>query len=206
MYSASELELIGAIIGDGHIHIKHSKYYFGLTGNKITDKEYYSKLTKMIEEVWGKKTKVFESGRGLRIRIYSKMIVQRLTNIFSIPFNKGKCFRVKIPGEFLNDFDNGKHMLRGIMDTDGSVFTSNKPGSPNYPSMEITTSSFVLANQIRALLVRQNYRVANVRGTSSKRKNIVYKVGIYGKKNLKKWIDEIGFSNPVKLNRANFAL
>ncbi|GEM_PF-7017799 len=54
MYSVSELELVGAIIGDGHIHAKHPKYYFGLTGNLKDDKEYFSRLAALIKAVWGK--------------------------------------------------------------------------------------------------------------------------------------------------------
>src|SRR3989344_361953 len=104
MHSPYELELVGAIIGDGHIHCK-KKYYFGLTGNKITDKDYFEKLAVMIETVWNKKVKVFESSGGLRIRVCSKQIVHRLINYFSIPFNENKCYSVCIPSLVLNNFE-----------------------------------------------------------------------------------------------------
>jgi len=206
MYSPQELELVGAIIGDGHIHLKKPKYYFGLTGNKITDKEYFEKMVKLIKTVWNKNTKPFESGRGLRIRVYSKKIVNRLINKFFLPYNFGKCYKVELPNFVLANFNLSKHVIRGIADTDGTIFVSDKKGSLKYPSIEITTASFILAHQIREILVNQDYQVAKVRSNKYKRQAPAYKVGLYGRNNLKKWIREIGFSNPVKLRKATDAL
>ena len=135
MFSDSELELVGAIIGDGHIHMKPPKYHFGLTGNKVSDREYFLKLAGLIEKVWHKKTNIFVSGGGLRIRVYSRAIVKRLTSFYGLPFNDGKCYRVSIPEFLIGNFKNLRHVIRGITDTDGSVFVSDKPGSPNYPSL-----------------------------------------------------------------------
>lgn len=203
MFDSAELELVGAIIGDGHIHQKNSKYYFGLTGNKISDRLYFLKLAALIKYVWHKETKVFESKGGLRIRVYSKNIVGRLINVFKIPFNSGKCYSVSIPESVLSDFNLCRHVLRGIADTDGSVFVSDKKGAKNYPSLEITTVSEKLAFQIRQILVENGFRVANLRKYKSKlATTAAFKIGLYGKANLKKWVELIGFSNPVKLAKA----
>src|SRR3989338_8923961 len=203
MYSPSELELVGAIIGDGHIHAKPPKYYFGLTGNKVTDREYFAKLSALISSVWNKNARVFESSGGLRIRVYSKKIVHKLINDFSTPFNAGKCYSVKIPGVFLKDYSKSKHIIRGIADTDGSVFVSDKPGAMDYPSLEITTVSKELAENIWEILIKNGFRVARIRKSRSRlSKSDAYKVCLYGKANLKKWIEEIGFSNPHKYLKA----
>jgi len=203
MAEANELELIGAIIGDGHIHYKPPKYYFGLTGNKITDYNYFLHLSRLIESVWGKKVRVFESGRGLRIRVYSKQIVLKLINYFSLPFNKNKCYYVAIPKKYIYTFKSCKNIIRGIADTDGSVFISSKKGSTNYPSLEITTVSRNLAEQLREILLIEGFRVANLRSYKSKKsRGLAYKVCLYGKSNLKMWLDKIGFSNPHKYGKA----
>ena len=202
MVGADELELIGVIIGDGHIH-KKKKYYFGITGNLVTDRKYFDKLSFLIEKVWCKKARVFEASGGLRLRICSKTIVERLVNEFSLPFNSGKCGKVSIPAQFVTDFESAKHIIRGIVDTDGSVFVSYKKGSPNYPSLEITTVSWTLATQLREILLSNGFRVANLRSYKSKlAKQLAYKVCLYGKKNLAMWIEKIGFSNPLKLEKA----
>ncbi|HLC92968.1 MAG TPA: LAGLIDADG family homing endonuclease [archaeon] len=206
MYSDSELELVGAIIGDGHIH-KSSKYYFGLTGNKITDREYYSKLSVLIGKVWNKHPRVFESGRGLRIRVYSKNIVTKLTMDFGLAYNSDKCYSVEIPEFLLDDYSKVKHVIRGIADTDGSVFVSDKKGSPNYPSLEITTVCRPLADQLREILLCAGFRVTNIRKYWSKRSTTdCYKVCLYGRDNLRKWVSEIGFTNPYKEQIAKQAL
>jgi hypothetical protein len=203
MTDANELELIGAIIGDGHIHYKPPKYYFGLTGNKKTDFNYFLHLGRLIGSSWGKKVRIFESGRGLRIRVYSKEIVLKLITYFSLPFNKNKCYRVIIPKMYINDFENCKHIIKGIADTDGSVFVSFKKGSPKYPSLEITTVSKNLAEQLREILLIEGFRVANLRSYKSKKsRGLAYKMCLYGKSNLKMWLGKIGFSNPHKHGKA----
>ncbi len=205
--SAAECELIGAIIGDGHIHKKPPKYYVGITGHTETDKEYFKTLSNLIEITWQKNPQVIARDGGLRLRFYSKEIVQRLTNYFALPFNFGKCYKVKIPFVVASDWNHVKHTIRGIVDTDGSVFTANKPGSPNYPSIEITTTSKFLAEQIKQILIKQGFRVAKIWSYKSKNsKALTYKVPLNGKFNLRKWVKEIGFSNPYKLERAINAL
>lgn len=205
-FDDSECELIGVIIGDGHIHNKPPNYYVGITGHIKNSKEYFKVLSKMIHQVWGKKINAREGSGGLRIIIYSKNIVLRLTDFFDLPYNSGKCFKVKIPEKLINDWDNVKHVIRGIVDTDGSVFVSNKPGSPNYPSIEITTSSKLLADQIKTILSKHGFRVAKIWSYKSNKNNNIYKVPLNGRQNLKKWIDEIGFSNPNKMKVAIEAL
>lgn len=205
--SAFECELIGAIIGDGRIHEKPPKYYIGLTGHTETDKDYFKVLSNLINATWQKNPQIKVRRGGLRLRFYSKKIVERLVNTFKLPYNFGKCYKVKIPRMIASDWDYTKHTIRGIIDTDGSVFTANKPGSPNYPSIEITTTSKTLAEQLRKILIKQGFRVARIWSYKSKNsKELLYKVPLNGKVNLKKLVEEIGFSNPYKLNRVLKAL
>jgi hypothetical protein len=133
--------------------------------------------------------------------------VEKLTLDYKLPCNDGKCYIVSIPKRFAKNFNLAKHVLRGIADTDGSVFVSDKPGAPNYPSIEITTVSKTLALQAREILLSAGFRVTNLHSNWSKLSTTeTYKVCLYGKTNLKKWINEIGFSNPYKLQRAISAL
>lgn len=98
-------------------------------------------------------------------------------------------------------------VIRGIVDTDGSIFVAKKPGVDRYPSIEITTSSQKLALQLRGILIGMGFNVANIWHYKSKKgKLITYKVPLNGKKNIKKWLKEIGFSNSYKLNRAKDAI
>jgi len=201
MQLTSELaEIIGALIGDGYIYNKNHKYQIGFVGHPNNDNLYYKKLKKLIFRVWMKNPKIRIRERGLRMVINSKEIVSTLSNSFNIPCGINKCFNVVIPSQIYFRWDLLKFTLCGIVDTDGSVFVSKKPGVLNYPSIEITTSSLNLANQIKLALIKKGFKVPKI--WSYKSKNLTYKVALNGQKNLEKWVNEIGFSNPYKLNRA----
>jgi len=97
--------------------------------------------------------------------------------------------------------------VRGLFDTDGTVFVANKPGSPNYPTIELTTTSKPLASQVRMVLQKQGFRTTKIWSYRSKTsRKTAYKVGLNGRQNLQKWPSEIGFSNPRKYQRARAAL
>jgi intein-encoded DNA endonuclease-like protein len=86
-----------------------------------------------------------------------------------------------------------KRFVRGVFDTDGTVFTSNKKGSPNYPTLEISNSNLALITDIYQSLKELKFRT-HLRKTSKGG----YKVSIYGKAMLRRWNEVIGSSNPYK--------
>jgi len=196
-------ELIGALLGDGYIYQKNRKYQIGFVGSPLTDKEYFELLKRLILTEWNKEAKIKFRERGLRMVINSKEICNFLINDLEIPHGEGKCEKIKIPNKLLDDWKLTKCVIRGLVDTDGSVFVARKPGVEKYPSIEITTTSKELAYQLREILIKQGFRVANIWESKSKTsRRIVYRVPLNGKENIKKWINEIGFSNPYKMNQA----
>jgi len=199
MISEEEAELIGIILGDGYIYQKDNHYRFGFTGNPHTDCEYYQHLRALICSVTGKDARVTLRARGLRIVVNSKDYVKRLTDFFGLPFGKHKDRRISIPARIAEDWELAKHTIRGLVDTDGSVFTADKPGSPNYPTIELNTTSELLAIQLKQLLEEQGFRVTKVWSYRSVVSTTpLFKIALNGKKNLEKWIRDIGFSNPHK--------
>ncbi len=196
-------ELVGVIIGDGHIYRKNRKYQIGVTGNPITDREYFEKLKILIFKEWKKEVKIKIGGRGLRIVFDSKEICSFLINDLKMFHGRGKCEKTEIPEIIYNDPILVKHTIRGIADTDGSVFVSKKPGIEKYPSIEITTTSKNLASQISQTFISKGFKVSK-RNHQSKKLNSLraYKISLYGNKNLLMWMKEISFSNPYKRNRA----
>jgi DNA-binding transcriptional regulator WhiA len=202
MINEGVAELVGALIGDGYIYRKNRKYQIGFVGSPITDKEFFEHLKKLILNEWKKEAKIKFRERGLRMVIDSKEIASFLIDELKIAHGEGKCERVKIPEEIVRDWNLVKHTLRGIFDTDGSVFVAKKPGVEKYPSIEMTTASLELAEQIKEILINQGFRVAKIwayRSNLQRRK--VYKVPLNGKENIRKWIEKIGSSNPYKLQR-----
>ena len=133
----------------------------------------------------------------------SKEICNFLIEGLGLPYGKGKCEKVFIPQVFLEDWNLKKSVLRGIMDSDGSIFVSKKPRINKYPSIEITTTSLKLAEQLREILLSRGFRLAKIRKSLSKTSKLpAYRIPLYGKRNVEKWLNEIGFSNKYKEQRA----
>lgn len=196
-------EFIGIVIGDGFLDGKFGHYNIGIVGDPIKDKEYFCYIRDLIKDICNRDVKIVHRARGLRITFGCKELFVELTNKYKLPIGKGKCEKVVIPDLIANNGDLAKYTIRGIADTDGSVFGANKPGAFQYPSIEITTSSIEMAHQIRDILISRGFRVAQIWKYQSKNSAIPsYKIPLNGRKNLQFWLDKIGFSNPTKLRKA----
>lgn len=197
-------ELIGIILGDGNLSNPKNHYRIGFTGDPIRDREYFDYIKELIRIVWNKDARIFRDGRAIRIVINSKQVFLNLTQKHKLPVGDGKSYKVIIPEGIVNQWGLAKHTIRGFVDTDGSIFTANKRGSPNYPSIELNTCSFGLALQLRDVLTAHGFRVNKIREDLHKKnlKGPCYKVVLNGYENVAKWLFHIGFSNPVKKRKA----
>jgi|SRR3989339_392885 len=196
-------ELVGAIIRDGNIYRKFNKYRIGFTGNIINDREYFEYLAQLIKKEWNKDAKIVIAGRGLRIVINSKDTCNFLINNLELPYCEGKGEKVVIPVAIAKEWNLCKNAIRGIVDTDGSVFVSKKPRVEKYPAIEIGTTSTNLAIQLKEVLEARGFRVNKIRTAMSKNSVLpINRIALNEKVQLRKWLDEIGFSNPYKLRRA----
>ena len=130
-------EIVGIYIGDGHIYRKDNKFQIGFTGNPITDLELFERLKELIKKEFDKDINFKIRARGLRTAFRSKIVSNLLVNELGLTYGKGKSERVIIPEKIASDWDLARHTIRGIMDTDGSVFVSKKPRIEKYPSMEL---------------------------------------------------------------------
>lgn len=199
-------EFVGTVMGDGNIYKKdrkyNRKYLIGITGDRVLDAAYFDYLSNVIFGFLGRRPRIkVKSNGGLYLKIQSKPLVDFLVNEIGIPVGEGKCYNVHAPKSF-SGWDTVKYMIRGVMDTDGSVFVSDKPGSPGYPSLEITTVSRLLAMDIFEALSKRKFRV-RLRSYVDKRYGTrTFKVSLNGWIMLEKWYNEIGFSNPEKLKKA----
>lgn len=114
--------------------------------------------------------------------------------------NTNKTYTVKIKEEFLS-WKKSKHILRGIFETDGSLFFSKSKNSYNlsyYPRLAIKTASSVLSTQILNILSLRSFKVHTYEDGKI---NVIY---LSGSKMLDKWVNEIGFSSDK--NRTKYEL
>ncbi|MDO8563492.1 MAG: LAGLIDADG family homing endonuclease [Nanoarchaeota archaeon] len=196
-------ELIGAIMGDGNIYRRFNKYRIGFTGHPVTDKLYFEYLKKLIKLEMQKEGRIVDRKNSIQMVVNSKENCLFLINDMKILSGKEKSLKALIPQPIKDDWNLMKRFIRGIVDTDGSVFAVRKPRVEKYPSIEITTINKPLAGDIKSALESNGFRVSEIWSFKQKlSKNLGYRFGLNGKVQLKKWINEIGFSNPYKFERA----
>ncbi|MBN2478467.1 hypothetical protein JXB01_04220, partial [Candidatus Micrarchaeota archaeon] len=158
------------------------------------DKEYFEKLYSFIKRKLCLKPYYRIRGRGLRLSIYSKSFFIFLTEVIGIPKGIAKR-KMGIPSCFLNSRDLSTAFIRGLFDTDGSVFSTNKPGFLKYPSIEITNTNKTMIFDVYEILIKSGFR-AHIRLFSR-----IYKLSLNGPKMIFKWHKEIGSSNPYKTRK-----
>jgi hypothetical protein len=85
------------------------------------------------------------------------------------------------------------YILRGIFDTDGSLFFVNK----KYPYISIVNKSHSLIEQIADILQKRGYHYY----INKSKVTGVYYLVLSGKKNLEKWMNKIGSNNLNQLSK-----
>ena len=190
-------ELIGIIIGDGHIvYSKRTRSYrLEIYGNSKEDKLFFNEISKFIQNEFNIKPKIVikkdKKGEGLKLYIDNKKFVERLINELGLPYGN-KTFTVKIPKKFL-DWIYSKYIIKGIFESDGCLYFSKSKvfKYPTYPRIEIRSSSEELVKQLVNIFKVRSYKIQTLKPKNSK----TYKVYLSGSEMLEKWTKEIGFSN-----------
>lgn len=184
-------EFCGIVMGDGNIWTNWHKFEVTITGSP-RDKDYLDHVAAYV--ISSIKPSVYYRlrGRGLRLTIYSKRLFDFL--VYHIGFGVGtdKCSgelpRKLRPRALYLSF------IRGFFDTDGSIFTSDKKGAPNYPTLEITNENSTLLLDIKQFLLKEG-----IRATFRKSNKGTFKIAVHGKMMIRRWLTLIGSSHPRKL-------
>lgn len=197
--NAELAELIGAHIGDGSMGFYQGHPVISFFGHPIEDKEYVISILKIYEKYFGIKANLRKWSGVIGFQFFSKDVF----NFFkSLNIPTGKKHNAEIP---LIIMKSNKKILasfiRGIFDTDGTVYFERKNGK-YYPRIQLKITSKAVAMQIFEILNR-NFEI---RATLYKRRErpnwkVSYFVEIRGVKNLVVWIKKIGFRNIKNLSK-----
>lgn len=117
-------ELIGIILGDGNIQNKNSIYQVRIAGDSNKDKDYIMNYLKpLCDSLFGIDSKIYKhkTFNELFVHIHSKNVVKFLISVGMQAGNKIKN-QVTIPGWVLENDSYLKACIRGLIDTDGSVY------------------------------------------------------------------------------------
>lgn len=189
-------ELIGSIIGDGNIYNKRPAYV-EITGNQKTERGYFSELNKIIEKELDYTPKIFFRQGALRLRINNKEFVRFLVNDIGVPFGHGKFKKVVLPDKIKAKSSYTKSCIRGIFDTDGSVyFDLRKVYKAPYIKIELHMENKKLVFEIASIL-----RSFGINATDPGKK---ISLCINGQEEVIKYLKIIGFRNSGHLKRISF--
>jgi len=196
-------EILGNALGDGSfVKMKSGKLRFQLRGHLKEDRDHYDNF---IIPAFNKRIAYPLTGKKVGILIYKKRnsygigteskAVSKFLKSIGLPIGTKK--EINVPEWIKSNKENEKAFLRGLMDTDGSVYFSN-PKNNTAITFDIGFTSKVFVKEIYNILNLLGYNPYLIKPYKKKnpREKILYKVRIKRKADTEKWINEIGFNNP----------
>jgi len=163
-------ELIGVFIGDGCLSRwkRRDSYVSALvfTGNLKNDYKYYEYLRSIIKQYFRIKKSIRKrkNFNAIELKFYDKNIIDFF---ISLGFRFGKKKDIEIPLDILDNDQLSKACIRGIFNTDGSVYKrySRRYFSNsylNYAVIEIRNNSDILLNQIKYVLENDGFNINKI--------------------------------------------
>lgn len=182
-------EFIGIMLGDGYFVKNRLK----ITLNSFTDRDYLDYVSNIIYFLFLEKPiiKYRKNENAVDIFLFKRKILNYLSQkrvVYS-----PKWGRAKIPSKFLKF---GGDVLRGYFDTDGCVVMTNNNGTM-YPRLEMKICPSPMQRQFIEILSEQGFNF----GVYSIGKGKI-RIQMNGKKQLNKWLNNIGFGNEKHLIKA----
>lgn len=210
-------ELVGIITGDGKVHLstginskgkRYFHYQISIFGHYYEDRDYYNNT---VDYLFNKLFNINLKPRDkieknlLAGQIDSKGILHFLNTIFAFPTTNK--YKIGIPKIIINS--NNKiifSFIRGLFDTDGSITFQRKDKNlvHKYPIIKIGLKSKKIIKQLSNLLSLNKFSHCTLYDFKKPLKNKIFfgnNIYISGKKNLKRWMNLINFSNPKHLTK-----
>jgi len=182
-------EFVGIMLGDGYFVRDRLK----ITLNSIVDKKYLDYVSNVIFLLFYEKPiiKYRKKENAVDVFLFKRKVLNYMSKLGLVYSPKWK--RAKIPSKFLKF---GTNVLRGYFDTDGCVVVTNNNGTI-YPRLEMKICPSPMQKQFIEILSKCDFKFG------------VYDIGdgkvriqMNGKKQLRKWLDIVGFGNEKHLIKA----
>ncbi len=191
-------ELFGAIIGDGHINkLKIGKkircYSIVIAGDSRNDGDYMSNYLPSLffKLFWEKGSLAYSKDKNVMYtKIFGKKIIDFVERKGILGGNKKKNMQ-SIPKWIIGNDKYLRACLRGLIDTDGCIYYISK----NNRNLRISFTSYIpkLLNDVRESFIKLGFHPSKI---------IVNKnICLSRKEEIKKFLNEIGFSNDKHLKR-----
>ncbi|MEK6828720.1 MAG: LAGLIDADG family homing endonuclease [Nanoarchaeota archaeon] len=189
-------EFIGAVLGDGHVEHNKEKgvYHIRISGDLIKDKDYHAEYLKnLIEEIF--KLKAVEIKRYKSNERFLDIYSVNLVKFFMLMgINAGDKIKNQstIPLWVWKDKNFLKACIRGLIDTDGSIFRMSRK-DPNLFRISFTNHNKTLLQDTRRALIEIGFNPSKI---IDNRQFYLSK-----QDEIKKYLKEVGFSNNKHIER-----
>ena len=186
-------ELVGIILGDGNIFSykkgkKIGVYSVRIAGDYKKDRDYHINYIKpLCTELFNLNVKIqnFPKNNERFVSLYSKELVEYLNDLGLKSGNKIKN-KNTIPKWIFENPNFLKACIRGLIDTDGSIFRMSKK-DPNLIRINFKNFNQELLKDTRNGFIRLGFHLSKII-----RNNVFY---LSRKDEIARYINEIGFSN-----------
>lgn len=184
-------EFIGVFLGDGGIS---NDFQITISFNRKNGKDYYEKIKKLIEKLFGIKPVVYTlaspvSKNVIRLIVSSVGLVEFLEK-YNIKKGSKVRNQVDVPDWIKNEMEYSKSCLRGLVDTDGGVYY-HQHSNGRWKSFNIglcfTNKSKPLLDFVEKTLVNMKFH--------PKRSWSGDNIFLYREAEVLRYKKEIGFSN-----------
>lgn len=209
-------EICGIHAGDGYLRNDGEHVELDISGHMNEDKSYYDEhVAPLFCNTFRIKLfpKSFLARRTYGFVIGKRKIVRYFHEFLGFPYGT-KTYTVRVPQVIIQSRDKTIYarFMRGLFDTDGSLTFRKTYGTyknitfkrthHTYPRIILSTVSEGLAFDVKRMLnfLGIQYRV-DVRISPKENEADIFRLWICGKSMLKKWMEKIGFKNPVQTTR-----
>ena len=187
-------ELVGILLGDGSLSLKNGTSTainrLKITLNSKEDIEYLGYVKNLLREVFGMEPYIRfrKNENAVDVLIFKKEVITYLIEKVGLKLSP-KWGRAVIPQPY-DSLEYGWLVIRGYFDTDGCLVTANNNGTI-YPRLEMKVCPSPMQGQFISLLKQYKFTFGAYPIGKGK-----IRIQLNGKKQLLKWMDCVGFSNP----------
>ena len=186
------LELLGALMGDGWIGISGGRKQVCFCGN-LHQRAYANHLQKLLLQVF--QVRGYLKFRKKFTVFYIIINSGPIFDFFKTNFDFPVGFKKKFNTDLLPlDFDMAARVIRGIFDTDGSIYFDKAAGYARpYPTIDITSHNPELLVWISETLAEKGFKVIRIK----------YSIRLKTYNQVERWFNEIKPSNTVHIQKWN---
>jgi len=191
-------EEVGMHIGDGSMGVYRGRYLYSLAGHRKDDRQYYHELVlPLFKKLYKCEPKLrFWSG-SMGFQICSKELVNFKASL-GLPL--GPKLGIRIPTDISHTENLAKACLRGILDTDGTMYLEKK-NEKLYPRIQLKTCSNLLVEDVTNILGKLGYNHScYAEKPASKDRRVCYAIALRGYI-VERWMAEVGSDNPKHLRK-----